>query len=230
MLHNQDQIRFEILTHLEGVMREAKNENMQRQNIHQIQHALRKLGYEEEDISSEVTYLKDRGYIKSKTITIKHTPINFGRYASNRSSASRIQSYKQEDYCISAGGRDHLNGQSEQFKKRSVGFVNIGAIYNGGAIAIGDGSQATAYVFKDHIDLYKALGEMKDGILNSNDLDDTTKAEATADVETIRSQVSKPTPNKGIVKMAWEGLQGLVKIESIIKLFATVSTLIKPFL
>lgn len=205
-----DSIRRAILEYLDEVMSKAKNENLARETGVVIQKTLKKQGHENNQVNQELIYLVERGYVKKASKT------TIG-YASKQ----KLTTVK---YYISSKGRDYLHGASEEFKTSNYfGGINIQNIQ--GAIAIG--SSNVAIVHKPHLNLYQALDDLKEAVLNEKSLSDEDKSEYVADIETIKNQVSKKNPSVVIVKTAWLGLSTLSTIEGLIQFVERVKPLIE---
>lgn len=193
-------------------MQKSKNENMQYETCQQIQHALREQGFEDTEVSKEITYLVEKRYIKRREE--KGTALSFG-------GKSKFK-YTTIEYSISGDGRDHLHGSSNVFLKPPSYGININNIH--GAVAIGDNN--TLIVNDSNVGLVNELKILGEAILKSNQINDEEKREYIADIETIRNQVAKKKPNLNIVGMAWKAIEKLGSIESLIQFYIRV----KPFI
>lgn len=210
-----DQIRRAILEYLDEVMSKAENEHLSRVTDAVILHELRDKGYEKHQLNQELIYLVEKGYVKKKV----ESSSGFG-------GTSRMK-FSTTYYYIGSKGRDYLHGASEEFKTSNYfGGINIQNIQ--GAIAIGQSN--VAIVHKPHLNLYQALDDLKEAVLNEKALSDEDKSEYVADIETIKSQVSKKNPSAVIVKTAWLGLSALSTIEGLIQFVERVRPLIEGFI
>ncbi len=209
-----DQIRRVILEYLDGVMSKARNENLARQPGVVIQRALNRQGYGPHKVNQELIYLVEKGYVKKVTKTTRGI------------GASTMQ-LTTTYYYISSKGRDFLHGASKQFKSSSYfGGINIQNIQ--GAVAIGQSN--VAIVHKPHLNLYQALDELKDAVLKTNEIQDENKSEYIADIETIKSQVSKKNPSKVIVSATWKSIVALTTFEGLLQFIDRVKPLIERFI
>jgi len=57
-------------------------------------------------------------------------------------------------------------------------------------------------------------------------LSDDEKLRYVADIETIKSQLSKSSPNKRIIKIAWESLKALAALHEVSSLLREISEMI----
>ena len=92
-------------------------------------------------------------------------------------------------------------------------------------ITLGDGNQIDARFG----DLGQSLADLRDAITQS-EVSDTQKMNLVADIETIQSQLAKPEPNRGILKVAWEMVKGAASIDGCVTFVQKVSGLIAGFL
>lgn len=209
-----DQIRRAILEYLDEVSSKAKNEHQAKETEPQIQKSLKKLGYQHSQVNRELMYLVEKRYVKkeSKTTT---------SYLDKKLKLTTVR------YCIGSKGIDYLHGVSEEFKTSNYfGGININNIQ--GAIAIGQNNMAI--VHEPHLNLYKALDDLKEAVLKADEIQDEEKSEYVADIETIKSQVSKKNPSAIIVKTAWLSLAALSSIEGLIQFVDRVKPLIEGFI
>jgi hypothetical protein len=66
-------------------------------------------------------------------------------------------------------------------------------------------------------------------LLESNALDESQKVDVVSDIDTIQSQLAKSTPNKSVIKAAWEGIKGLATVASLGANAAKVAGYLAPF-
>jgi hypothetical protein len=78
--------------------------------------------------------------------------------------------------------------------------------------------------------LYRGLNLLDEEIRRSDQFSDEQKLNYRAEIETIKSQLAKPEPNRGILKSAWEGLKALATVGGVVGLFLQVKTLIEPLI
>ena len=57
-------------------------------------------------------------------------------------------------------------------------------------------------------------------------MSDDEKLRYVADIETIKSQLSKSSPNKRIIKIAWESLKALAALHEVSSLLREISEMI----
>jgi hypothetical protein len=89
-------------------------------------------------------------------------------------------------------------------------------------ITLGDGNQIDAKFG----DLGQSLAQLRTTITASI-VQESTKLELVADIDTIQSQLAKPEPNPTIIKSAWEVVKGAAAINGCTALVAKVAGLLQ---
>jgi hypothetical protein len=92
-------------------------------------------------------------------------------------------------------------------------------------ITLGDGNQINA----QFNDLGTALVELRDAITRST-VAEAEKLSFVADIDTVQSQLAKPSPNKGIIGAAWGAIKGAAAIDGCAHLVTKVAGLISGLL
>jgi hypothetical protein len=108
----------------------------------------------------------------------------------------------------------------QYFKKNKFDGINITNIH--GAIVIGDGN----IVQNQYIELYRGLESLGEGVRKSNDFSDEQKLNIQADIETIKSQLQKLSPDIGIVQKTWGAIKAAVTTAAFVELIINISQLI----
>lgn len=152
-------------------------------------------GLTPQEVVSNLTYLLDQGWIKTDTVTKQFT-----------TPRGTLVPSSTDFYVITSAGVDRIEGKGE-FTMPKFHGINIQATGRN-IITVGDGNQVNA----DFGDLSKALSDLRDSLLKSKAAE-SDKLNYVAEIETIQSQLAKPAPNKGILKAAWAGLEGLSTFE-----------------
>jgi hypothetical protein len=148
-----------------------------------------------QEVVSNLTYLLDQGWVKTDTVTKQFT-----------TPRGTLVPSSTDFYVITSAGVDRIEGKGE-FTMPKFHGINIQATGRN-IITVGDGNQVSA----DFGDLSKALSDLRESLLKSG-ASEADKLNYVAEIETIQSQLAKPTPNKGILKAAWSGLEALSTIE-----------------
>lgn len=167
----------------------------------------------QQQVVSNLDYLIQKGWVKpdieQKTFTTK----------SGISVPSTSTRYKITDL-----GIDKIEGESAFQRQDKYAGINITNIQ--GVTVIGDENVVNA----EYSDLYDALNEFGKSISSSDELSDEQKLNITADVESLKNQLSKPQPNRSIIQNIWSGIEKLVAVAGLAHTMAKVATLIQPFI
>ena len=151
-------------------------------------------GLTQQEVQSNLTYLISQGWVEEDKIEKSFT-------APSGTVIPSSTSY----YKITAAGIDKIEGEGE-FTMPKFHGVNINATGQN-IITLGDGNQINA----EFGELGKALVELREGIIKS-DAAEADKMSFVADIDTIQSQLAKPSPNKGIISAAWESVKAAAAI------------------
>ncbi|MCJ7425217.1 hypothetical protein MUP01_13260 [Candidatus Bathyarchaeota archaeon] len=108
--------------------------------------------------------------------------------------------------------------------KETHTFINITNIQ--GVTVIGEGN----YVHSQYSDLYQSLDLLGEGIRQADRLSDEAKLNYQAEIETIKSQLLKPNPDRSILKTAWNALKGVATVGGVVSALEKVRALIQPLL
>lgn len=207
-----DEIRELILEFLFSIHQKARGVKSTAFIISKIKRALKQKGLKEREIASNLDYLIQTEWVLEERETY---PITSG---GRQIMAQRIT------YKISDKGIDHFKGPSKFQKSHKVTGINITNIQ--GVTVVGDGN----LVYNQYGDLYRSLNLLDEEIRRSDRFSDEQKLNYRSEIETIKSQLAKSKPNKGILKPAWEGLKALATISSVAQLFLRIKTLIEPLI
>jgi hypothetical protein len=193
-----------ILKFLYDVHESARSRKNNRASISELKQALKKLGYKEQEIVSKLDFLIEAGWIKVEKDEYEFTtPRGFTRKGD------------KEYYKISDTGITYFAGPSEfQRVEKSISGININNI--NGMTIVGDNNYV---VNKQYLDLYRSLSSLSEVVRTSEQLTDTEKLSYVKDIETIKDQLAKPSPDKGIIQMAWEKLKPLATVSGIVTFF-----------
>lgn len=166
----------------------------------------------QQEVQSNLTYLISQGWVEEDKIE-KSFPAPGGTLIPSTTSF----------YKITAAGIDKIEGPGE-FTPAKFHGIRIEATGQN-VITVGDGNQVNS----KFADLGQALAELRNAVTASN-APELDKMAAVADIETIQSQLAKPEPTRGIVKVAWEAVKASSAVGGCLALVAKVATLIGGFL
>ena len=206
-----DQVRRSVLEVLYRIHNSARSLKSARLSILELKRELRQLGLREQQIVSNLDYLIQSGWVLVEIEESEfRTPKGFTR--------RQIKEY----YKISDRGISFFEEPSEfQRLEKSVSGINITNIQ--GVTVVGD---QNIVVNTQYLDLYKNLSILSEVVRNLAQLSDREKLDNTKDIDTIKDQLSKPSPDKNIVKLAWEKLKPLATVAGIASFFKQAAELI----
>jgi len=210
-----DEVRRKILEFLYYRHKEARSRKGAQVSISELKRELKKLGCKEQEISHNLDYLIQSGWIK---IEIEESEFKTPR--------GFIRKQKKEYYRISDAGINYFEGPSEfQRVEKSFSGINITNIQ--GVTIIGD---RNVVVNTEYLDLYKGLSLLSEVVRTSSLLSDEEKLNYAMEIETIKNQLSKPSPDRNIIKLAWEKLKPLATIAGVASFFNQVAMLIRSLI
>ena len=93
-------------------------------------------------------------------------------------------------------------------------------------ITVGDGNQTNAKFGE----AAGGLVDLKQAILESPSLAESQKLEAVADIDSMQSQLAEATPNRSVLRGAWEGLKKLDTTLGLADKFVRLGSLIGPLM
>jgi hypothetical protein len=196
-----DEVRNLILNFLYQMHRNARGVKAQEIKLRALQQRLKsEHGLSQQEVSSNLDYLVQKEWVRQmrreRTFTTKG-----GVEVSN----------EEVSYKISDVGIDRVEGES-RFKKQSpFGAVNISNVQ--GAVVFGDHN----IVNNQFIPLAEHLTRLEQAISMAT-MPDSEKVAVIGDIETIKSQLAKPTPDRSILRQAWTAIERVVTAHG----FATI--------
>jgi len=166
-----------------------------------------------QQVHSNLTYLESQGWVEDRPVT-----------KSVRTSTGGIIPSTTSYYIITAAGIDRIGGPSVFTRDRFEGIKIEATGQN--IITLGDGNQVNAR--------FQALGEslsdLREAIKKSDKIDETQKIEAVVDVETLQTQLARPTPNRQLISELWEGINRAASIAGLADAAAKVGEFIARLL
>jgi hypothetical protein len=180
MANPNDIIRNAILRHLYELHRKARGISGVGTGIRDLWSAMKKLGYNQADVNSNLDYLLQKGW--AREVIHKRT------FNTPRGTAQETET---KTYKISDIGIDRLEGASAFHKVESYSKINVTNI--NGVTVIGEGN----VVNTQYTDLSRMLSDLEKAVAESAKLENEQKLDVLADISTIQSQLSKPKPNTG---------------------------------
>lgn len=167
----------------------------------------------QQEVMSNLNYLISQGWIAEETID-KTVPLRSGTVIPQSTSY----------YRITAQGIDKIEGPGEFTMDKFKG-IRIEATGQN-IITVGEGNQVNACFGN----IAEALEDLRTGLINSRDLEESDKLDAVADVASIETQLVKAAPNRTIISGAWESLKRLDTVLGIAEKLAKAGSLLAPFI
>lgn len=217
MVNPNDQIRRELLQYFYGRNLNATSRFGKKGSAVKISDVKREMkeshGLKQQQVISNLTYLTDRGWVK--TVEVEKTV---------RVSGGTIPSTVTW-YEISAKGIDKIEGESEFQPKERYGGINITSI-GSNTITLGDGNVVNV----QYSQLHHALTDLKESITESDSLSESEKLDVAVDIESIKDQLAKASPDKTIVGYLWENIQRVAVAAGLVGSIAKIAPLIAGLL
>src|SRR6266581_141355 len=170
-------------------------------------------GLTQQEVVANLNYLISQGWIAEEQVE-KSVPLPSGTVI------PQATSY----YKITAAGIDKIEGPGEFTMDKFKGIKIEATGQN--IITVGDGNQVNAQ-YKDAAD---ALVDLKQALLQAASLIEAQKLDAVADIDSIQSQLAKPTPNRTVIRGAREGVKRLDTVLGLTDKVIRLAGLLAPFL
>lgn len=169
----------------------------------------------QQEVVSNLNYLLDREWVKELRIEKEVRP---------RGGSTTVPSVTSF-YEVTARGIDRIEGGSEFEPTERYGEINIQAT-GANVITLGDGNIVNA----EFNDLRMELDELKRQIVQSEQLPDGEKLNAAIDIETIKDQLAKPTPDPVVVGSLWNRVERAAALAGLAEFAGTVGQLVAPLI
>lgn len=213
--YSENEVRSMMLRYFYDKNRNSKSrigkKNSAAISISIIRSDLKELyGLKQEQVLSNLTYLISQGWIDEKHIS-KSFSTGKGTVIPS------VTTY----FVISAAGIDKIECPSE-FTRDKFSGIKIEATGQN-IITLGDGNQINSK-FEN---VGNALNELKEAVKVNPNITEEAKIDYVTDIDSIQGQLSKPNPNKGVIKSLWEGLNKLVTIDGVIEIYNKTEPFIK---
>jgi hypothetical protein len=162
-------------------------------------------------VHSNLTYLESQGWVEDRPVTKSFNTRSGGTIPSTTSY-----------YIITAAGIDRMGGPSMFTRDRFEG-IRIEATGQN-IITLGDGNQVNARFQA----LGEALAELRQAIKQSDAIDDAQKMDLVVDVDTLQTQLAKPTPDRQLVSRLWDGINRIASVAGLADAAAKIGALLAP--
>lgn len=168
----------------------------------------------QQQVMSNLTYLLDRSWVKElqseKQVRTK--------------AGTTIPSVSYW-YEIAAPGIEKLEGESEFKPKDRYAGINVNASGQN-VITLGDGNVVNA----SYSQLHQELEKLKEAVTSAPELSERQKLDLAVDIESIKDQLAKASPNRSVVAHLWHGIEAAVTTGHFVELVLKISHLITPLL
>jgi hypothetical protein len=212
-MNPNDAIRDALLRYLYEVHRKARSPKKAGQGIRDLQAGMKKLGYKQQEVSSNLDYLMQKEWIREE--------VEERSFTTNRGTT---QSSVKRTYKISDIGIDALEAASTYQRPPIAPHVNITNVR--GVTVVGDGN----VVNTSFADVSSVLNDLRTAVLESTEISDLDKLAAAADIDALQSQLQKPEPDREIVKRLWHGVEATATVAGVAELTEKVVHLLGPLL
>ena len=210
---SEDEIRIMILEYLYNAWKNPRGMESHKLKISKICSDLKKKDVEKKYVIRNLHYLIETGWAVEE--------IKESQYFTGKMSVPT----EKKTYRISKDGIDFFEGHSKFQKSNKLAGINISNIEKS-VIVLGDDN----VVRNEYKELSESLDKFGNQIRMSGELSDVEKMDYQAEIETIKAQLAKSNPNKGIIKKSWEALKAVATIGSIAGLYTQIKPLIDSLL
>lgn len=166
-----------------------------------------------QQVHSNLTYLESQGWVEDRPVT-----------KSVQTSTGGVIPSTTSYYIITAAGIDRIGGPSVFTRDRFEG-IRIEATGQN-IITLGDGNQVNARFQA----LGESLSELREAIKKSDRIDESQKMELVVDIDTLQTQLGRPSPNRQLISQLWEGINRAASIAGLADAAAKVGGLIAGLL
>lgn len=178
----------------------------------EIKRVLKNAGLTEREIACNLYYLVQTGWVAENK---KIFQLQKG---------GKTISVEDISYKIAEKGINHFEGPSKFQRIDRLDGINVKNIQ--GIVVIGNDN----VVYNKYNNLYRSLDLLGEELRLSNTLSDEQKLICQAEIDTIKSQLSKPTADRSIVRTAWNALKTVATIGGVITVLEKVRPLIERLL
>lgn len=216
-MNPNDEIRRQILRYFYDRNDAATSRTGKKGSAVKISDVKRELkarhGLKQQQVMANLTYLIHNGWVNpieiEKTVNVRGGTV------------PSTTTY----YQITAKGIDKIEGGSQFEPQERYSGINITAT-GSNVITLGDGNVVNA----EFTDLHAELNELKSSISRSPDLEEAEKLDFAADLESIKDQLAKTTPNRSIIALLWTGLERVATVSGVTDAYYRVVPLIGSLL
>lgn len=211
MTNPNDEIRRQILRYFYDRNAGATSRTGKKGSAVKISDVKRELkdrhGLSQQQVMANLTYLIDMKWVKTFDVE-KQVGTKGGTVV-----PSAVTWYE-----ITAAGIDKIDGESEFTAPARFAGVNISATGTN-VITMGDGNVVNV----DHRELHAELNTLRDHVAASDQLSDWDKLDIISDIESLKDQLAKPSPNPTVVGSLWSAIEKAAAVAGLAELALTVA-------
>lgn len=202
-------VRETILKYLYDAYKNPRGMESHKLKISQIYSDLKKRDIERKYVIRNLIYLIKTGWVIEEIKTIS---FNTGK---------RKIPTEKKTYSISKDGIDFFEGVSKFQKSNKFAGINIDNVKNS-VIVLGDNN----LVRNEYKELSESLEKLGNQIRINSELSDDKKIDYQSEIETIKAQLAKSKPDKGIIQTSWNTLKAVAIISGIADFYIKTQPLI----
>ncbi|KKU03304.1 MAG: hypothetical protein UX99_C0016G0004 [Candidatus Amesbacteria bacterium GW2011_GWB1_47_26] len=215
-MHTNDEIKETILKCLYEHVQKSKGPSGIPMGIRDLTSAVKsKIDVKQQVVSSNLHSLIKNGFVDEKEVQ-------------NPYAAAKFNSKPAVKYELSRAGISYFDqGSKFDLADRNTG-INIQMLNS--AVVIGNQNIVKNIVREEYKEGYLKLEELGKRVNLSSDIKNEDKVNLQADIETIKNQLAKVSPNHNIVKAALASLSGLADISQLSSHYESVKNWILSIL
>ncbi len=206
---SDDQVRQKILEFLYLMRKKARSLSSVAVSISEIKKGLKGAGIGQSQVVTNLDYLIQHEWvIEEIEKRVFKSPKGFDLPSEKRS------------YKLSPLGINHFEGTSKFSNISRFSGINI---HNINGITIVGNNNVVREAF---VDIYRKLDQLETSMKLSGSISEEQKLSSQVDIQAIKDQLTKPLPDKTIIKQAMDGISFLGSIPGVKELFDMVRTAI----
>jgi len=210
MTNPNDLIRDLILRFLYDTHKKARGPKSLSIGIKDLQGAMKGLGIKQADVTANLDYLVQKGWATPVVEDLSFT-----------TPQGTVRPRQRVTYKITDVGIDLLEGASAYLRPPLPTSVNVTNIK--GVTVIGSGN----VVNTELTDLSRLVQEAEQAVASTSGMTDEERLAALADLATIQSQISKPSPAVAIIKAAWDSAEKVLIGAGIVELAVKIAAFLQ---
>lgn len=207
-----EQVREEILRFLYFVRNKARSLSTIATTVTKIKKALKNLNITQNQVVKNLDFLVQNGWVIE--IIEKRT------FKSEK--GFEFPSEKRL-YKLSDAGINYFEGLSKFTTTSRFAGINISNV--SGIVILGDNN----IVRSEFVELFKSLDQLENAVKVSAQLNTEEKLNIQADIQAIKDQLIKRSPDKSIIKRAIDSIQFMGSISGVAEVFNIVKNFIVKF-